>query len=1174
MRNQANMGPIVLVGMLVLAIMWACVFLAFFTYAPVLCASCVGFLYVIGLYLSTESKWAWHNAQEFENRFWTVMAFLFSTALFYIKDSPLAIGRYSTSLGCVLVIAFTLGIQFLDRYVHRQALSAPSRLAVPVVLRANVTPAQAKVDIILHCIAMIDRIYLPSTINNMINMEHVKEQEYKTYTVLERAEKDELNYILSRIPLALLFYKVKDANRTLLLQLLCEARLADLTIQSRAIVLDALMLMRISAHEKCERFVRNIILRTTADDLSELKSTTDSKGSVHSMHKLIYHDIRDPAIRASILQHIQKQANYQLAHMKLSTKNIAAKRKQHEWRKVLSDVDDTLYSSGGFFPAGMDTRYPRHAMYPGVLAFYRQLDLGVSGPVDWEKGRVGNLAFLSARPHVYKDVSEKKSYEKFKGFHDHYGMHTLPSMLAGSMTSGYDFMVKGDLEPMAQKKFDNFCEYYSIYPEYKHVFIGDNGQGDVRAAVLIAEKYGPQVLEAAYFHLVQPIEATFGFVDKATYRRLNIFFFDTYVGAAVQAFELGQISRPGLRQICVDARQGFVGIAFKTPAQREAQRLKLNSDLTRANNVLVNKVALVEKPQLFPTGATLVTPFGKGTVLSYDPITAIYAVNLGEWWLRTKDTARVYLPETSLSLTKTARGNDFSSAAVKPANAAGNPLQYVKSNFVTVMDPLLLLQGVFPPDTSVQTPFGPGRVVRYRADDVYEVHLFKHGSAHHVHAYCQPASISQITDVEPPLPVHGFVRSSLEYFTKAFKLQFGTPKAPPKFAKGTTVHTPFGKATVVDAAAHPRYKCQLLAPALASAAVYVQEAAMAAATDAPPRSGLFSLLSFAKDKPAPVLPKGTAVTTWFGTGVVRRYRTRDATYEVRFGTTVGYFGAAHVKKTPEPKTGSIFDRFSTFVKPKASPALTATPSPELPPEPLELKAETPVETPFGAGHVLASLPHGVAKVALSDPGLAGATAYVQPSALAEREVSGRKYSLIDTLAFFRRYYESDGAEAPPVTATPPEATPEAREDAFKLARATYSVQYDATGSAFVASEADPGVHFPVHGRIGLPVSTVFGPGVLFGVRATDGVHVVSWRDGTHGYVHARDVYGEMKAVVGDWVGTPFGKGRVRSYRRQDHVYVVALEKALEKALAFVHEGHVERLILESEKISASSCDIM
>ena len=44
--------------------------------------------------------------------------------------------------------------------------------------------------------------------------------------------------------------------------------------------------------------------------------------------------------------------------MSLGTK-YARTRKEKAWRKVLSDVDDTLYSSGGRYPAGLDVRFPR-----------------------------------------------------------------------------------------------------------------------------------------------------------------------------------------------------------------------------------------------------------------------------------------------------------------------------------------------------------------------------------------------------------------------------------------------------------------------------------------------------------------------------------------------------------------------------------------------------------------------------------------------------------------------------------------------------------------------------------------------------------------------------------------------------------------------------------------------
>ena len=44
--------------------------------------------------------------------------------------------------------------------------------------------------------------------------------------------------------------------------------------------------------------------------------------------------------------------------------------------QVVSDIDDTLMCSGGTWPAGRDTRYPRKCMYPGALALYAELDIG------------------------------------------------------------------------------------------------------------------------------------------------------------------------------------------------------------------------------------------------------------------------------------------------------------------------------------------------------------------------------------------------------------------------------------------------------------------------------------------------------------------------------------------------------------------------------------------------------------------------------------------------------------------------------------------------------------------------------------------------------------------------------------------------------------------------------
>eukprot|EP01031_Cornospumella_fuschlensis_P053288 gene53288-65085_t len=229
--------------------------------------------------------------------------------------------------------------------------------------------------------------------------------------VLAEANTDELNLIINNVELPLILYKIKDHrmarqfNRTKLLNLLAKERVNELSVPSKAILLDALQKLKLTAHAHSESFVKNIIFSTKTDELSELKCMTDSKGDINSMHKLVYMDIRNSVTKADILSYISAQAEIQAAHAKIGSR-AAKRRGKFAWRKILSDVDDTLSCSGGSWPAGMDTSYPKKAIYPGVMAFYRELDLGINGDEEWDDARIGNLVFLSARPHVYKDVSE------------------------------------------------------------------------------------------------------------------------------------------------------------------------------------------------------------------------------------------------------------------------------------------------------------------------------------------------------------------------------------------------------------------------------------------------------------------------------------------------------------------------------------------------------------------------------------------------------------------------------------------------------------------------------------------------------------------------------------------------------------------------------------------------
>ena len=275
-----------------------------------------------------------------------------------------------------------------------------------------------------------------------------------------------------------LFSPSTKGARTELVDLLAVQRVADLNVRSRVVLLDALQQMPLSAcPRRGELWVRNVMLWTRGDELTELKTLCDLKGDVHSLHKLVYQDIRESSIRTDILKHVQREASVQSAHRLLRTRKSA--RSNRGSRKVLSDLDDTLLCSGGHYPAGLDKRWPRKAIYPGVLAFYRELDLGTDEG-DF-RSRLGNLVFLSARPHVFSDLAERSSYAKFAHLLQAKRLHTMPTLLTGDLKTGGEMMLRGDMEPLAQKKAQNFLEFQALYPEFDFVFVGDNGQGDARA---------------------------------------------------------------------------------------------------------------------------------------------------------------------------------------------------------------------------------------------------------------------------------------------------------------------------------------------------------------------------------------------------------------------------------------------------------------------------------------------------------------------------------------------------------------------------------------------------------------------------------------------------------------------------------------------------------------------
>lgn len=552
--------------------------------------------------------------------------------------------------------------------------------------------------------------------------------------------REEYSYLVMKCDLALLIYKIKDhsvaAHRRQFVRVLCHERLSLLTTPAKAMVLHALQKIKLSSDRPTmERAVFDILTSCRGHDLTELKAIMDSKGNYHSLHKLVFHDIKTPSTRKLISDHIVQEArkiretqvdddpvseddeSMAIARSKslplngiIPTSSTPPISGQNPYifndptvmgssrlliqakTKIISDVDDTLECSGGTYPAGVDKRFERHTPYPGVGMFYRELDLCGSGDVvsalparGWpatDQTMAGapmyipNLVFLSARPHVYKDLSELRSYAKFANLIKKGILHGTPCLLPGSLITGREFILRDRLEPLADNKFHNFKEYATLYPEYEYVFVGDNGQADVRTVSRILDELPFVRMRAVFIHVVQPLSETYGLPKDLS----KFVFYTNYVQAGLAAYMRGMVSAASLARITINAVEQFEiiknisnvvstsdekspggtetsavsvdGVSRSDKAKTEQLRREMNRDIFKVISVLqtdLNRASLIgwssemesvvrelmfqlrtiEAPRYSTLGARVATKYGSGEVEGFSSDKGFYTIRMG-----------------------------------------------------------------------------------------------------------------------------------------------------------------------------------------------------------------------------------------------------------------------------------------------------------------------------------------------------------------------------------------------------------------------------------------------------------------------------------------------------------------------------------------------------------------
>ena len=249
--------------------------LLFILVAPIFSFSIIAISVVIVLFFLSE-QWIAHDAAEFENRFWTLAAFILVFCVVFCPDSPMRLSSDNIGLGWAIIIIISYLVHIYHRHLTRLVLQR-----VPNIKRAgslefgleNRNSAKTKAAELEKLLASIDQTWISSSLQSVFFLPKVLYTENQIINIFTEVKKEELNIILSNIPVGQFFYKIKDhratkqLNREKLLQLLGVTRIHELNVASKAIILDGLQNMKLSACSKSPIIAKTVILKTQQDDL-------------------------------------------------------------------------------------------------------------------------------------------------------------------------------------------------------------------------------------------------------------------------------------------------------------------------------------------------------------------------------------------------------------------------------------------------------------------------------------------------------------------------------------------------------------------------------------------------------------------------------------------------------------------------------------------------------------------------------------------------------------------------------------------------------------------------------------------------------------------------------------------------------------------------------------------
>ena len=228
--------------------------------------------------------------------------------------------------------------------------------------------------------------------------------------------------------------------------------------------------------------------------------------------------------------------------------DIFNKKKINDVWHIMTDVDDTLYpnTEKGTYIAGSDHSWVQKKPYPGIIKFYEEFYSSLP------ENLTRYSTVLSATPGCLKTSKIQKHRDILTNIIGEFGFiqgeeskQKLLSYTKGIAKNFFEKQIKNNFVEkktinnnvsnpnlelytyFGNMKFKRFEQYLNIFPEYKFLFIGDNGQGDVIAGKQMLEKYPERC--SVFIHQVCENEINYKEPSKSDNLINNLFFFKTYL---------------------------------------------------------------------------------------------------------------------------------------------------------------------------------------------------------------------------------------------------------------------------------------------------------------------------------------------------------------------------------------------------------------------------------------------------------------------------------------------------------------------------------------------------------------------------------------------------------------------------------------------------------------------